>query len=296
MNNEKLIEDYILYLNIEKKSSKNTIESYRNDILLFSDYIKKDFLKVNENDIRDYLKSNDYNSNSKNRKLTSIKSFYKYLQLYELISINPTENIESLKMPKKLPRYLTEEEINTLLNFKCNTIYDYRNKAMIELLYATGMRVSELVNLKVSDIDLHNSLLRCITKGNKERVMIIGEIANIYLDLYINNYRDKLIKKNHKTEYLFLNNEGTQLTRQGFYINLEAITKEVGINKNVSPHIIRHSFATHMLEHGADLRSVQELLGHEDIKTTQIYTHLSNKYLKNNYKCFFPRSKKDKGF
>ncbi len=187
---------------------------------------------------------------------------------------------------------LTEEEIEKLLNFKCKTKYDYRNKAMIELMYATGMRVSELCDLKVSDIDLHNSILRCITKGNKERIMPFGEIANIYLELYLNTYRDMFLKSKN-IEYLFINNKGTKITRQGFYINLEEIKKVTGIKKEISPHMLRHSFATHLLEHGADLRSVQELLGHEDIKTTQIYTHLSNKYLKESYKNYFPRNKKE---
>lgn len=292
MKNKKYIDDFIMYLKIERKLSKNTLSSYEEDLMLFNEFIKKDLLKLKQKDFVNYLTKNNFKPTSKNRKISAFRSFYKYLEINELINENPTEKLNNLKTNKKLPKYLTEEEINKLLNFKCNTKYDYRNKAMIELMYATGMRVSELCDLKVSDVDLHNSLLRCITKGNKERIMPFGEIANIYLELYINNYRDLFLKKK-KSEYLFLNNKGSKITRQGFYINLEQIKKVTGIKKDLNPHMIRHSFATHLLMHGADLRSVQELLGHEDIKTTQIYTHLSNKYLKESYKNFFPRNKKE---
>lgn len=292
MKNKKYIDDFIMYLKIERKLSENTLNSYEEDLMLFNEFIKKDLLKLKQKDFVDYLTKNNFKPTSKNRKISAFRNFYKYLEINELINENPTENLNNLKTNKKLPKYLTEEEINKLLNFKCNTKYDYRNKAMIELMYATGMRVSELCDLKVSDVDLHNSLLRCITKGNKERIMPFGEIANIYLELYINNYRDLFLKKK-KSEYLFLNNKGSKITRQGFYINLEQIKKVTGIKKDLNPHMIRHSFATHLLMHGADLRSVQELLGHEDIKTTQIYTHLSNKYLKESYKNFFPRNKKE---
>lgn len=291
--NDKIIEKYIMYLKIEKNSSINTINSYKEDLVLFSSVIKKDLLKVTSDDIRNYLKKLDLSYSSKNRKLTSLKSFYKYLFNYEMISDNPASKIESFKNTKKLPKYLNEEEINKLLNFKCKSKYDYRNKALLELMYSTGMRVSEIVNLKVSEVDLYNSVIRTITKGNKERIIIFGEIANYYLKEYIDTYRDLLIKKDYNTEYVFLNNKGTRLTRQGFYINLENIVRSVGISKEISPHTIRHSFATHLLTNGADLRSVQELLGHEDIKTTEIYTHVSNTYLKKNYKEYFPRQKKD---
>lgn len=292
MKNKELINEYIMYLKIEKKLSENTLNSYKEDLIMFNEYIKKDFLKLNQNDFINYLTKNNFKPTSKNRKISAFRSFYKYLEINELIKENPTQNLDNLKTSKKLPKYLTEEETNKLLNFKCKTKYDYRNKAMIELMYATGMRVSELCDLKISDVDLHNSVLRCITKGNKERIMPFGEIANIYLEIYINNYRDSFLKRK-TNEYLFLNNKGSKITRQGFYINLEQIKKITGIKKDLSPHMIRHSFATHLLMHGADLRSVQELLGHEDIKTTQIYTHLTNKYLKECYKNFFPRNKKE---
>ena len=292
MNNNNYINDFIMYLKVERKLSNNTINSYYEDLILFSNAVKKDFLKLKQNDFTSYLTKNNFKATSKNRKISAFRSFYKFLEIDGKIKENPTQFLNNLKTTKKLPKYLTEEEIEKLLNFKCKTKYDYRNKAMIELMYATGMRVSELCDLKVSNIDLHNSILRCITKGNKERIMPFGEIANIYLELYLNMYRDMFLK-NKNIEYLFINNKGTKITRQGFYINLEEIKKVTGIKKEISPHMLRHSFATHLLEHGADLRSVQELLGHEDIKTTQIYTHLSNKYLKESYKNYFPRNKKE---
>lgn len=285
------INDFIMYLRIERKLSENTINSYLEDLKLFYEEINKDLLKLTEKDFINYLTRHNFKPTSKNRKITAFRKFYNYLELNEIIDFNPTENLENLKTTKKLPKYLTEDEINKLLNFKCKTKYDFRNKAMIELMYATGMRVSELCNLLISNVDLHNSILRTITKGNKERIMPFGEIANLYLEIYINDYRDEFIKEK-SSEYLFLNNKGTKITRQGFYINLEQIKKITGIKKDLNPHMIRHSFATHLLLHGADLRSVQELLGHEDIKTTEIYTHLSNKYLKDSYKAFHPRSKK----
>lgn len=286
-----LVNDFLLYLRIERKLSENTIVSYEKDLLLFDDFIKKSFIKVKSVDITKYISNLKIKPTSKNRKITSIRQFYSYLVINNLIENNPVENISSLKTPDKLPKYLTEEEITKLLSFKCNTAYDFRNKAMLEVIYASGMRVSELVDLKISNVDLHNNIITTVTKGKKERIMPIGQIACLYLEIYIKEYRNKLLKK-ETTDALFINNEGSKITRQGFYINLANIARKMQIKKEISPHVIRHSFATHLLNHGADLRSVQELLGHEDIKTTQIYTHLSNKFLKENYKNFHPRSKK----
>lgn len=214
--------------------SENTIISYLEDLKLFNKSIKKDILSITENDIIVYLKDKEFEASSKNRKITVFRGFFNFLVLNEFIFKNPTENLESLKTSKRLPKYLTEDEINKLLNFKCESKYDYRNKAMIELMYATGLRVSELCNLKVSDIDLHNSVLRCITKGNKERIIPIGQIANVYLNIYINNYRDFFIKKS--SDYLFLNNKGSNISRQGFYINLENICRMVGIKGSKSSY------------------------------------------------------------
>ena len=291
MKNESLINEYIRYLKIEKKLSNNTIDSYKKDLLLFNEYINTSFLSIKREDIISYIKSMDLKPSSKNRKITTIRSFYGFLLLNNYINYNPTDSIKGMKTDKKLPKYLTEDEVNLLLSFKCKTPYDYRNKAMIELLYSTGMRESELVNIRLNDLDLHNNIVRTIAKGKKERILPIGEIANHYLNIYINKYRDELLK-DKTSEYVFISNEKKKITRQGLFINLEQIGKRVGIKKTITPHMLRHSFATHLLEHGADLRSVQELLGHEDIKTTEIYTHVSNNYLKDTYKNFHPRDKK----
>lgn len=291
MNNGTIINEFIIYLKVERKLSDNSINSYHEDLLLFSKIITKSLLNINTEDILNYLKSIKLEATTKNRKITTFRVFYNYLMFNNFIKNNPTENIKYMKTSKLLPKYLTEDEVNKLLNFTCENEYDYRNKAMIEVLYSTGMRVSELVNLKLDDIDFHNDIIRCITKGSKERVMPLGDIAKHYLKIYLDLYRAILLKNNH-SEYVFINNEHNKISRQGFFINLNNIKNRVGIKKNITPHMLRHSFATHLLEHGADLRSVQELLGHEDIRTTEIYTHLSNHYLKENYKNFHPREKK----
>lgn len=291
MNNGTIINEFIIYLKVERKLSDNSINSYHEDLLLFSKTITKSLLNINTEDILNYLKSIKLEATTKNRKITTFRVFYNYLMFNNFIKNNPTENIKYMKTSKLLPKYLTEDEVNKLLNFTCENAYDYRNKAMIEVLYSTGMRVSELVNLKLDDIDFHNDIIRCITKGSKERVMPLGDIAKHYLKIYLDLYRAILLKNNH-SEYVFINNEHNKISRQGFFINLNNIKNRVGIKKNITPHMLRHSFATHLLEHGADLRSVQELLGHEDIRTTEIYTHLSNHYLKENYKNFHPREKK----
>ena len=195
--------------------------------------------------------------------------------------------ISSPKREKHLPKVLSEEEIDKLLNIPLNDAFSYRNKAIIELMYATGLRVSELVNLKVNDIDLNMALLKTLGKGSKERIIPLGDYALNYLKLYINEYRSLLIKKN-LNDYLFLNNHGNKLTRQGLFKMLDKLANEQGIKTEISPHTLRHSFATHLLNGGADLRSIQELLGHSDISTTQIYMHVSNQKLNEDYHKFHP--------
>jgi len=191
-----------------------------------------------------------------------------------------------------LPKSLTVEDINKLLNIATTNANEYRNKAMVELLYATGLRVSELINLKTSDVNINMSIVRCISKGNKERIIPIGDFAIESISEYCNNYREALMK-NKNTDYLFLSNRGTKITRQGFFKILKKLAKEQGVNKDFSPHTLRHSFATHLLEYGADLRSIQEMLGHSDISTTQIYTHIGNDLIRKNYEKYHPRSKRE---
>ena len=198
------------------------------------------------------------------------------------INKSPMENIDLPKLSKKLPNILTVDEVNTLLDINLNTPFDYRNKAMLELMYGSGLRVSELVNLRLEDIDLNNSIVRTIGKGSKERIVPFGEYASKALNDYINTYRPMLIKR-EVSEYLFLNNHGKNMTRQGFFKIIKEIALEKGIKKELSPHTLRHSFATHLLTGGADLRSIQEMLGHANLSTTEIYTNISREEIKNKY-------------
>ena len=189
------------------------------------------------------------------------------------------------RLRRKLPNILTIEEVDNLLDIKLDTPFDYRNKAMLELMYSSGLRVSELINLELSDIDLNNNYVRCFGKGSKERIVPIGEYSSKYLSIYINEYRDSM-KKGYYTEKIFLNNHGKEMTRQGFFKIIKKIAKDKDINKNITPHMLRHSFATHLLNNGADLRTIQEMLGHSSISTTQIYTNVTNDILKENYDLY----------
>lgn len=286
--------DYVLnfcnYLLIEKKYSNNTIDSYRRDLIKFFEYIKKDVKNISRGDIHNYLKYLDNDrltDKSIARNISCLKSFYKFLLIEKEIKYNPMDEVDVPKVRKSLPKALTEEEINALLEIPLIDDFSYRNKAMLELLYATGMRVSELINLTLLDVDLDSATVRTLGKGSKERVIPVGDYAIKYLSIYIHEYRSKLLKR-ELNNYLFLNNHGKRLTRQGFFKMIKKRQQEVGIKKDLSPHTLRHSFATHLLNHGADLRSIQELLGHSDIGTTQIYTYVSNKHLKENYKEFHP--------
>ena len=207
--------------------------------------------------------------------------------------VNISEDVESLKRKKALPKYLSIEEVDQLLDIKLENAFDYRNKAMLETLYATGLRASELINLDLMNVDIVNMIINVYGKGSKERIVPLSKIAVNYLDLYINIYRNLLFVKNQEpTDALFLNNHGKRMTRVGLYKMIDKIAKEQGIEKEITPHVLRHSFATHMIECGADIRSVQELLGHENVVTTEIYTHLANNFIKENYDEYFNRSKK----
>ena len=291
---EELINNYIDYILFERRLSKNTADSYRSDLDKFLIYLKKkkinSFKNTTKKDIINYLEylNNNNSVASVARKLTTIKNFYTYLTKIEYIKINITEGIERPKLSKKLPQVLTIEEVDKLLDIPLNSAFDYRNKAMLELMYGTGLRISELLDLKLGDIDFENCIVRCLGKGNKERIVPIGEYVIFYLNAYL-EHRPILLKK-RKNEYLFLNSRGDKLSRFSFFKILKSILKSKNINKNISPHSLRHSFATHILEGGGDLRSIQELLGHSDISTTKIYTHISNKQLKEDYEKFHPRN------
>lgn len=293
MNNDKNIEfimKYQTYLLSEKHLSDNSIFSYCEDIMLFLKYINKSITSITKEDIYnylDYLDKEKYSVYSVARKISSLKSFYIFLNKHYQMK-NIIDDIEMPKYYKKLPTILTIEEIDKLLNVSLVSAYDYRNKAMLELMYATGLRVSELVNLDINSVNLEKKFVRCIGKGSKERIVPIGDVACNYLSIYLNEYRGKLAK-NRLCESLFLNNHGNTITRQAFFKMLKEQCIKVGIDKNISPHMLRHSFATHLLNNGADLRSIQMMLGHSNLSTTQIYTNVSNDILRENYKLYHPR-------
>lgn len=284
-----LIKKYLDSLEFERQLSKNTLLSYKNDLKKFDIYFKGNIKYLTCRDIIYYLDSlKSLNARSVAHHITVIHSFYLFLLNESIISINPCDEIVSPKIPKKLPVYLTEQEVDSLLSITLKTPYDYRNKAMLEMLYATGLRISELCNLKISDIDLTNAFVRVFGKGRKERIVPMSDLVIQYLSTYIANYRPLLLKTT-SSDYLFISNSQKNISRQAFFKIIKAECKRAGIQKNVSPHILRHSFATHLLKHGADLRVIQELLGHEDISTTQIYAHLVNEKLKVDYQNH-PRS------
>lgn len=277
------VELFLNYLKYERKLSNNTYESYRyNLIKLIEFFDKKDILMLNEDDIRLFLYNSKLNSKTKAHYLTVFKSFYDYMLDIGKININPCLNIKSPKLDKKLPKYLTVEEVDKLLDIKCSKPIDYRNKAMLEVLYATGMRISELLNLKLSNIYREDGVIKVMGKGSKERIVPITDITIKYLDLYINDYR-KFILKERNSEYVFVNYNGEKMSRQGFFKILKQLCKQNNISKEISPHILRHSFATHLLNNGADLRVIQELLGHASITTTEIYSHISKEKIKKDY-------------
>lgn len=281
-----LFETFLSYLEFEKEFSKNTIESYKNDLEDFKEYLKiinkkpEDIDKKDAFDYLIYLSRKKLKPSSLRRKISSIRSFYRFLIREELIDRDPTNDLTFPKNEKKLPQILTVEEIEKLINvIPKNSLKGKRDKAIIELLYSSGLRVSEIINLKIKDLDFNNNYLKCFGKGSKERIVPFGELAKNYIFDYLNERE----KNNIKSEYLFTTKKGEKLLRQEINNFLRVYSKRAKLKKKVHPHMLRHSFATHLLERGADLRSVQELLGHVDISTTQIYTHLTKEYLKEIY-------------
>lgn len=291
-NNKDILEKYQIYLlAVKQKEEKTTVSSYIEDIYKYLEYMENNKIKtaldIEYQNITNYLKyldNNNYETSSIIRKIVSIKLFHKYLsEEYKIKDVS--SKIINPKLRRKLPNILTIEEVDNLLDIKLNTPFDYRNKAMLELMYSSGLRVSELVDLKLNNIDLDNGYVRCLGKGKKERIIPIGEIAIEYLKKYINEYRNSM-KKGYYTENVFLNNHGKNITRQGFFLIIKNIAKEKNIDKNITPHMLRHSFATHLLNNGANLRTIQEMLGHSSITTTQIYTNVSNDIIKENYELY----------
>lgn len=287
--NDNYINDFLLYLEMDLNYSKNTINTYQNNLNILSNNINKDLLKLNSKDIEHFISSLNLESSSISNYLSSFKTFYNYYIKIGLLKENPVLLIDSPKLKKHLPTYLTIDEIDKLLNIEIKDAFSARNKSLLELLYATGLRISELVNLEFKNIDLNDCIVRIMGKGSKERIVPINDTAIKYLKIYVKDYRHCLVKK-EQNNYVYLNNHGKKMTRQGVFKMLKKRTLEANIKKDVSPHTLRHSIATHMLENGADLRIIQEFLGHESISTTQIYTHLSNQKLKSDYMEYFPRT------
>ena len=288
--NKDILDKYQTYLlTVKFLKVETTINSYILDIYKYLEYLNKDYNQTDNNDIYNYLKELDkdsYSIYSVVRKISSIKSFYNYLNSEEIYKLNL--DIERPKFYKKLPRVLTIDEVDRLLDIELNTPFDYRNKAMLELMYATGLRVSELINLTNQNIDLDKKIVRCFGKGNKERIVPMGSTACKYLKIYLEEYRNSLVKHT-LCDNIFLNNHGKKMTRQGFFKNLKIIANKQGITDDITPHMLRHSFATHLLNNGADLRSIQLMLGHENISTTGIYTNVSTEKIKDNYDLYYPK-------
>ncbi|MEG1495042.1 MAG: site-specific tyrosine recombinase XerD [Bacilli bacterium] len=294
---DKEINEYLEAVAFEQQLSINTAKSYKNDLNLYKDYlIGKNITSiknVESKDISNYLaklSKESYAITSIAHKLTSIKNLHKFFLKTGKIKTDVSLLIDRPKLKRSLPITMSISDVNNLLDIDLKTVFDYRNKAMLELLYGTGMRISEIISLTFQDVDFENSVIRCLGKGKKERIIPLGEYASSYLKMYL-DVRFNLVKKT-KVEYLFLNNHGKGITRQGLFKILEKILKEKNLNSNITPHTLRHSFATHMLEGGADLRAIQELLGHADIATTRIYTHISNQKVMEDYKNYHPRNNK----
>lgn len=273
---------YLEYLKYERRLSYNTVDSYGENLKLLSETIKNPVINLCTDDIRDFLQKVEATPRTKAHYLTVFNSFYNYLIFINKLDKNPCDGIKSPKIEKKLPNYLTEEEINKLFDISLTKPIDYRNKAMLEVLYASGARISELINLELNQIDFDECIIRVTGKGKKDRIIPLGNTAREALQTYINNYRQYLIS-NETTNYVFLNRNGSKISRQGFFKILKKLCEKAGIKKEVSPHTLRHSFATQLLNNGADLRVIQELLGHENLETTEIYSHLSNKKIEDDY-------------
>lgn len=292
-----ILMDYLHYLKVERGLSENTINSYGIDLKLFLEYLRENeipsFKQVNKEVIVNYMQSEKNNNKANSsilRSVSSLRKFFQYLAQEKIIEKDPMLLIDTPKKKQHLPQVLTKEEVEKLLRSpNTGQVLGLRDRAMLELMYATGLRISEIINLKLEDLHLTMGTLQTLGKGHKERIVPVGDEAIKWVNRYLEEARPKLLKQK-RSNYLFLNFHGNNLTRQGVWKNLKAEVRKAGIQKNITPHTLRHSFATHILENGADLRIVQELLGHADISTTQIYTHLSSKQLADIYNRAHPRA------
>lgn len=289
---------FLEYLKYEKNYSLLTINGYKEDLIFLNDYFNKEninFLEVEYQDIRllyNFLEDKHYSKNTIARHISSIRSFYKYLSFNKIINNNPFNMAHLPKKDKMLPKFLYYNELMEMFDsINLDNFYGKRNRCILEVLYATGVRVSELVNIKLSDIDFDNGTIKVIGKGNKERIVYFLDYPKKYMLDYIENGRNVMLN-NKPCEYLFINKLGNKLTTRGVELIIKDIISKTSIKSNVTPHTIRHTFATHLLNEGCDIMSVKELLGHESLKATQVYTHITNEELRNIYLNCHPRSKK----
>jgi len=288
----KHIENFLNYLALEKGYSSNTIDSYRRDLKGFFNFIKKDWKDLKKEDVLSYLRElmkKGISQRSSSRFLSALKTFFKYLILEGEIKSNPISGIKGMRQVKSLPSYLTMDEVDELLSLPdLSTPIGKRDKAILELMYATGLRASEIVDLKIEDLEIDGGFIYVTGKGGKRRIVPIGEVALKYLRIYL-SVREELLSSND-SPILFLNYKGEPLTRQGLWKIVKGYGKKIGIADKLTPHTLRHSFATHLLERGADLRSIQIMLGHSRISTTQVYTHIASERLKKIWEKYHPRA------
>lgn len=296
---EQAVDDYIVFLTVEKGASQNTIEAYSNDVRKFTQYLSdekiNDWREVDTYAVREYLalmQAEQITNTTRARNVAALKSFFRFLYMEKYTESNLGELLDVPRKEKVLPKYLTMEEVERLLEAPdITTPNGCRDKAMLELLYASGLRVSELITLRLNDISFEMAYVRCFGKGSKERIIPLGSYALDALEHYIEVCRPK-VANNWQTDTLFLNKNGKGLTRQGFWKLIKKYGREAAITADITPHVLRHSFATHLLSGGADLRAIQEMLGHADIATTQIYTHLLGEQMLDVYNAAHPRAKK----
>ncbi len=300
---KRLLKEYEYYLRITKGLSENSIKSYISDLVEYIDFLVKNYMlndpdKITKQHIRNFigrLKRKHNTPSSISRKMSAIRSFHKYMMLEKLVFTNVTEGISLPKKQKKLPQILSVEEVDALMiAADGDEPLELRNRAMLELLYGSGLRITELIQIKLGDLHLNMGFLNILGKGNKERIVPLGEEGRYSLRRYLDKGRP--ILKKVPGDIVFVNSRGSSISRVGFYKTLKKLAIKAGITKDVSPHTLRHSFASHLLENGVNLRMVQELLGHEDISTTQIYTHINKKQLKSVYEEFHPRANKEEEF
>ena len=291
----KYVTNFTNFLVNDKKLSDNTLQSYRRDIEQYMSYVDSnslDFKSANKTSIITYLmylQKEGKATSTISRNLASIRSFYQYMVRTNVVEEDPTEGLESPKMEKKLPKILSVNEVNLLLEQpKCVDLKGYRDKAMLEILYATGIRVSELINLDIADVNVEMGFIKC-RNAHKERIIPVGATACTALSEYLKQARNAMIHTDKETA-LFVNTNGGRLTRQGFWKIIKQYKNQAKISMDITPHTLRHSFATHLVENGADLRAIQEMLGHSDISSTQIYAQLANSKLKEVYQKTHPRA------